>query len=97
MVGSRLGFGLVVAMPGSTEKPFPWLPTADPHEKRQSMVLSHLLSWWRLDEKEYIPLLRADLRLNTFCREDCLGRKDYWVCLQTFRYLIKMEICLKSM
>jgi hypothetical protein len=41
--------------------------------------------------------LREDLRLNTFCRKECLGRGVYWPGLQTFRYLIKMEICLEAM
>jgi hypothetical protein len=31
-------------------RPSLWLPTADPNEKRQSMVLRHLLSWWKVDE-----------------------------------------------
>jgi hypothetical protein len=29
---------------------FQWLPTADPDEKRQSMILRYLLSWQKLDE-----------------------------------------------
>jgi len=41
------------------------------------------------------PLLRVGLRLNTFCREECLGRKAYWLSLQAFRYPIIMEICLE--
>jgi hypothetical protein len=28
----------------------PWLQTADSLEKRQSMVLRYLLSWWKVDE-----------------------------------------------
>jgi hypothetical protein len=36
------------------------------------------------------------LRLNTFCREECLRRKaELAKILQAFRYLIKMEICLE--
>ena len=27
------------------------------------------------------PLLRVDLRLNTFCREECLGMESYWLSL----------------
>jgi hypothetical protein len=71
---------------------------ADPDEK--SMVLRHLLSWRKVDEKKKkkqktknkkqktknkkqktknLLLLRAGLRLNTFCREECLGRKAYWL------------------
>ena len=47
----------------------------DPDEKRQSMVLKHLLSWQRVLMSENIPhFLRVDLRLNTFCRKECLGR-----------------------
>jgi hypothetical protein len=41
--------------------------------------------------------LRAGLKLNTFCREECLGRGVYWLRLQAVRYLIKMEICLEAM
>jgi hypothetical protein len=44
--------------------------------------------------KKCTQFLRAGLRLNTFCREDCLGRGVYWLSLQAFRYLIKLEICL---
>jgi hypothetical protein len=40
--------------------------------------------------------LRVDLRLNTFCREECLGREVYWLSLQAFRYLFKMEIYLEA-
>jgi hypothetical protein len=35
------------------------------------------------------PLLRVDLRLNTFCRKECLGREAYW--LRASRYLISTE------
>lgn len=28
----------------------PWLPTADPEEKRQSMFFRHLLSWQKVHE-----------------------------------------------
>jgi hypothetical protein len=41
--------------------------------------------------------LSAALRLNTFCREECLGTGVYWLSLQAFRYLIKMEVCLEAM
>jgi hypothetical protein len=72
------------------------LPTADPNEKKQSIVLRHLLSQWRVAMSKTVPhFLRADLRLNTFCREECLGRRAYWLSLQAFRYLVKMEICLE--
>ena len=40
--------------------------------------------------------LRAGLRLNTFCREECLGREVYWLS-QAIRYLVKMEICPEAM
>jgi hypothetical protein len=40
--------------------------------------------------------LRVGLKLNTFCREECLGRGVYWLSLQAFRYLTKMEICLEA-
>jgi hypothetical protein len=52
---------------------------ADAGEKRQSMVVRHLLSWWKVDEYNCIPLLKVGLRLNTFCREMYLGRKVYWL------------------
>jgi hypothetical protein len=46
-------------------------------EKSQSMVLKHLLSWQKVVMSETVPcpLHMADLRLNTFCREECLGRR----------------------
>jgi hypothetical protein len=47
--------------------------------------------------KTISQFLRVDLRLNTFCREECLGRRLYWLSLQAFRYFIKMEICLEAM
>ena len=55
-----------------------WIPTVGPDEKRQSTVLRHLLSWRKVDEWDRTPLLRVSLRLNTFCRKECLGRKAYW-------------------
>jgi hypothetical protein len=33
----------------SRQRPSLWLPTLDPDEMRQSVVLNHLLSWWKLD------------------------------------------------
>ena len=51
----------------------PWHPTTDPNEKNQSVVLRHLLSWWRVVLGEILPhFLRAGQRLNTFYREECL-------------------------
>lgn len=45
-----------------------------PDEKRLSMDLNHLLSWWKVVMSETLsPFLRAELRLNTYCREECLG------------------------
>ena len=59
-------------------RPAPLFPIVDPNEKRQSMVLRRLFSWWRVVMSETVPhFLRADLRLNTFCREECLGRGVY--------------------
>jgi hypothetical protein len=56
-------------------KPAPLFLSEDPDEKRQSMVLKHLLSWQRLLMSETVShFLRVGLRLNTFCREECLGR-----------------------
>jgi hypothetical protein len=61
------------------------------------MVLKYLLSWQRVAMSKAIPpFLRAGLRLNTFCREVCLEREVYWLSLQAFRYLTKMEICLEA-
>ena len=72
-------------------------PQAGPDEKRQFLVLKHLLSWQRVVMSETVPpFLRAGLRLNAFCREECLGGGFYWLSLQAFRYLIKMEICLEA-
>jgi hypothetical protein len=50
-----------------------------------------------MEESEWvcIQLLRGRIRLYTFCREACRERGVYWISLQVFRYLIKMEICLK--
>jgi hypothetical protein len=49
---------------------------ADHNEKRQFMILKRLLSWWRAVMNETLPhFLRVGLRLNTFCREECLGRR----------------------
>ena len=48
----------------------------DPEEKRQSMVLKYLLSWQRVVMSETVPhFLRAYLRFNIFCREECLERR----------------------
>jgi hypothetical protein len=58
----------------------------------------YLLSWWRVAMSKTIPpFLRTGLRLNTFCREECLGRGVYWLSLQAYSYFIKMEICCESM
>jgi hypothetical protein len=66
---------------------------ADLDEKRQS----HLLLWWRVTMNKTVPhFLRVGLRLTTFCREECLRRGVYYLSLQVFRYLIKMEICLET-
>ena len=32
-----------------------------------------------MDAYNNIPLLRVSLRLNTFCREKCVGRKAHWI------------------
>ena len=55
------------------QRPVPLLPRADPNEKRQSMTSNHLLSRRRVVMSK-THFLRADLRLNTFFREECLGR-----------------------
>jgi hypothetical protein len=34
-------------------------------------------SWWEMNTYCILPLLRVHLRLNTFCREEWLGRKAY--------------------
>lgn len=48
------------------------------YEKRQFMLPNSLLLWQKIDKQTHIPLLRVGLRLNTFCREDCLGKEAYW-------------------
>jgi hypothetical protein len=48
----------------------------DPDEKRQSMVLRNLLSWWRVAMSKTIHhFLKKGLGLNIFCKEECLGRE----------------------
>jgi hypothetical protein len=57
------------------ERPASLFLTKGPNEKRLSMVLRHLFSWWRVVMSETMPhFLRMGLRLKTFCREECLGR-----------------------
>jgi hypothetical protein len=47
---------------------------------------------------ETVPhFLRAGLRLNAFCTEECLEKGVYCLSPSDFRYLIKMEICLEAM
>ena len=45
------------------------------------MVLNGLLVVHGGKWMHYVPypLLRVDMRLNTFCREECLGREAYWL------------------
>jgi hypothetical protein len=52
----------------------------------------------RVAMSKIVPhFLRVGLRLNTFCRDEFLGRGVYWLSLQAFRCLIiKMEICLEA-
>jgi hypothetical protein len=60
-------------MRGNLEKDL--FPTVGPDEKRQSMILRCLLSWRRVVMCETLPhFLRVSLRLDTFCKEECLGR-----------------------
>jgi hypothetical protein len=33
----------------------------------------------------------VDPRINTVCREECLGKEDYWLTLRASRYLISMK------
>jgi hypothetical protein len=48
---------------------------ADPNEKRQPMILKCLLSCRRVVMSGKLPqFLRMGLSLNTFCREEYLGR-----------------------
>ena len=37
------------------------------------------------------PFSGPDLRLKTFCREECLRREAYWISLLSSRYLISMK------
>lgn len=81
--GSSIGKGLLHG-----------LPIVDPNEKRHSMALRHLLSWQKMDVYNHTPFLRVGLRLNTFCRKECLGRKAYWLSPPASMYFTNMEICL---
>lgn len=47
------------------------------------------------NEKTKPHFLRVGLRLNTFYREESMGRGFYWLSFQAFRCLIKMEIYLE--
>jgi hypothetical protein len=70
---------------------------AHPDEKRQSIVLRNLLSWQRVAmSKIESHFLSVGLRLNTFCREECLKREIYWLNPQAFKYHITMELCLEA-
>jgi hypothetical protein len=60
-------------------RPSSWLPMVDLDEKRQSMVLNSLFSWWKKDVQNHTTFLRVGLRFNTFCKEECLGSKAYWL------------------
>lgn len=72
------------------------LPRVDPDEKRQAKVLRHLVSWWRVVMSKTVPhFLRVGLRLDTFCRKECLGRGVYWLSLQALRDLIKWRSVLR--
>lgn len=44
----------------------------DPDEKKQCMVLRPFLSRWKVDEKPEPQFLSVGLRLNNFCRDECL-------------------------
>jgi hypothetical protein len=61
------------------------------------MVLSNLLSWWKVDEKNHTPLLMVSLRLNAFFRMGGWEGEFSGKVLQPFRYPNKMKICLESM
>ena len=37
------------------------------------------------------PFSGSNLRSNTFCREECLGKKVYWISPQGYRYFISKE------
>jgi hypothetical protein len=42
----------------------------------KEFIIAHGIKW--MHSIPY-PLLRVDLKLNTFCREDCLGRDVNWL------------------
>jgi hypothetical protein len=48
------------------------------------------------NEKTKPHFLRVGLRLNTFYREESMGRGFYWLSFQAFRCLIKMEAYLEA-
>jgi hypothetical protein len=56
---------------------------ADLDEKRQSLVVNILLVVHGGKWMYNVPysLLRVGLRLNTFCKEECLRREAYWLSL----------------
>jgi hypothetical protein len=68
---------------------FPMVTLDERH--RQSMTLNSLLD---VHHGKYIPyqFLEVNLSLNTFCRDECLGRKAYQLSpLGASRCLISIE------
>jgi hypothetical protein len=63
----------------------------DLNEKRQTIVLTSLLSWWKMDEQNHTPPLRVGLRLKNVCKEKCLGREITGNALSAFRFLMSMK------
>jgi hypothetical protein len=49
IAGSTEGLSMEIRQQINRQRPSPRLPMVDPDEKRQSMVLRHLLSWWKVE------------------------------------------------
>jgi len=66
----------------------------DPNEKRQSMVLRHLLSWQKVDAKNHTSLSWGGTEIKYLLKGGMSEGMLIGQVLQAFRYLIKM-ICLE--
>ena len=69
-------------------RPAPLLPMADFDERGQPMVLRHLLSWQRMWWIKPYPTFSGQI----FCREECLGRRVYWLSL-SLKWRSVLRLC----
>jgi hypothetical protein len=67
----------MAALKGKAFSITPPAPMPDPGEKRHSCKAFVVMV--ESESVKHTPLFRAGLRLNTFCKEECLGRKVYWL------------------